>query len=205
MKRILLNLLSLILITAHAEELPNLNYIYSEPFQIEFPDSEELPETIITEEETLPESAPLPIIRDEVIPENEEELPLKESLRLNEAVPLADIDQAEDSPPVDDHNDDLLTPEEDGTIVLEDRLPEDGATITLETDDLPLPTDEPVEALESYTSFDEVLLTAELEAEEPDDAPVIMFTVTSYAVKASLTYIFTPVTVPIQVDQESTL
>ena len=205
MKRILLNLLSLILITAHAEELPNLNYIYSEPFQIEFPDSEELPETIITEEETLPESAPLPIIRDEVIPENEEELPLKESLRLNEAVPLADIDQAENSPPVDDHNDDLLTPEEDGTIVLEDRLPEDGATITLETDDLPLPTDEPVEALESYTSFDEVLLTAELEAEEPDDAPMIMFTVTSYAVKASLTYIFTPVTVPIQVDQESTL
>lgn len=195
----------MILITAHAEELPNLNYIYSEPFQIEFPDSEELPETIITEEETLPESAPLPIIRDKVIPENEEELPLKESLRLNEAVPLADIDQAEDSPPVDDHNDDLLTPEEDGTIVLEDRLPEDGATITLETDDLPLPTDEPVEALESYTSFDEVLLTAELEAEEPDDAPVIMFTVTSYAVKASLTYIFTPVTVPIQVDQESTL
>ena len=177
MKRILLNLLSLILITAHAEELPNLNYIYSEPFQIEFPDLEELPETIITEEKTLPESAPLPIIRDEVIPENEEELPLKESLRLNEAVPLADIDQAEDSPPVDDHNDDLLTPEEDGTIVLEDRLPEDGATITLETDDLPLPTDEPVEALESYTSFDEVLLTAELEAEEPDDAPVIMFTV----------------------------
>ena len=188
MKRVMLYLLFLILITAQAEDFE----VLSEP--VDLPSSEEVvmvPVIPANEIVLLPTEEP-PAIHD-----REAEISIDTGAEPMDVVldDAAEAIKPSDEPPELSATEELSTPEpvEEPVYQLDvsptseptPSLPPD-VSITPEPTDIPLSTDEP-----SFTP--EAVVSPPPEPDVEQTAAPIMFTVTSRATRTSVTYIFKPV------------